>query len=354
MIMSLWAACTGWEPDTVVDELQCARCHGEVPGARALARERSCSGCHHALHDGAFDHSHRPEAVARWKERVVHYLSVPSLRSVQRLQRDWVLSFVQRPVDVRPGLEEQMVPVPLSPERADELAMALGLQQRVEPLPEGDVARGLALLQPCQGCHAYSGVWDGAPPGLAPDLRWTRERLAPSVADAWLVDPRAVAPEASMPAPGLAPDARRDVLAALYRAPLVEPPPTEPAELAAVPAHPAPVSWEEAEQRVFRRICWHCHSDPAGNAGDGGPGNTGGFGYPGAGAQLGTRAGLLAGSRSGPLCGTSRLEQVLLERQREVAGQDDPAILGMPLGLPPLPPEEIALVRAYAAQGCPP
>jgi mono/diheme cytochrome c family protein len=337
-----WLACTG----SVVDELQCARCHGEVPGAKALAREQSCTGCHHALHEGAFDHTHRPEAVAQWKQKVVHYLTVPSLGSVQRLQRDWVLSFVQHPVDVRPGLEEQMVPIPLSPEQQSELVQVLGLQQRLEPVPEGDVQRGLQLMAPCQGCHAYRGVWEAVPSGMAPDLRWTRERLAPSVTDAWLV-----APEPPMPVPDLDEAERRDVLAALYRAPLRE---LVPAQVPALPPHPDPVSWEEAQRRVFRRMCWHCHSDPAGNGGDGGPGNTGGFGHPGARAELGTREGLLAGSRSGPLCGTSLLVQVLVERQREVAGLDDPQLLGMPLGLPPLPPEEIALVSAYAAQGCPP
>jgi hypothetical protein len=345
-VLLLALACTSGEPDTLVDTLQCARCHDQVPGAKGLARERSCSACHHALHDGAFDHTHRPEAVARWKQRVVHYLQVPSLGSVQRLQRDWVLSFVQHPVDVRPGLEEQMVPVPLSPEQQDELARVLGLQQRQEPLPEGDVARGLQLMEPCRACHAYRGVWDTVGSGLAPDLRWTRERLAPSVTDVWLV-----APSPPMPPPGLDEAERRDVLAALYGAPLQEP---APAAVPALPAHPGPVTWDQAQQQVFRRICWHCHSDPAGNGGDGGPGNTGGLGYPGAGAELGTREGLLAGGRSGPLCGTDRLVQVLVERQREVAGLDDPAVLGMPLGLPPLPPEEIALVGAYAAQGCPP
>ena len=47
------------------------------------------------------------------------------------------------------------------------------------------------------------------------------------------------------------------------------------------------------------------------------------------------------------------LVQHLLARRNEVAGEAPQATLGMPLGLPPLPDEEIGLVWAWINQGAP-
>ena len=324
-------------PASVVDRLQCARCHPAVPSATAVPRERSCKGCHDAIHAGAFDTTHRAEAVARWKQRVVHFRDVPPLDGVARFQRDWVIDFVRQPVDLRPGLSEGMVPVPLSDADAVVLATDLGLQQRDEALPDGDMARGLALIAGprCAGCHTV---------GPGPDLRFTRDRLAPSVARAWLTDPRSVWPNATMPPPGLTDPERQDVLAALYRGPVVAPTPRPMPT--SVPPPTDPVDWAEVEQRVFHHVCWHCHSDPAGNDGDGGPGNTGGFGYAGAGVELGTRAGVCATAPGAVVA-------AMVERHAELAGLDDPARLGMPLGLPPIAMADIARVEAFLARGCP-
>ena len=50
--------------------------------------------------------------------------------------------------------------------------------------------------------------------------------------------------------------------------------------------------------------------------------------------------------------GTPRLLAVLLARQREIRGEQG-ALRGMPLGLPPLSPEQIQLVETWIAQGRP-
>jgi hypothetical protein len=51
--------------------------------------------------------------------------------------------------------------------------------------------------------------------------------------------------------------------------------------------------------------------------------------------------------------GTPRLVAALLARAAEEAGQPDPRVRGMPLGLPALPPEDIQLVETWIAQGRP-
>jgi hypothetical protein len=122
------------------------------------------------------------------------------------------------------------------------------------------------------------------------------------------------------------------------------------------------VTYDEVATRVFRRTCWHCHGEPDFERGDGGPGNSGGFGFKGRGLNLSdyasTFAGLIddTGKRVSVFApapgagGASHLVEALLARQREEAGEQ-PAVRGMPLGLPALAPEEIQLVESWVAQG---
>jgi hypothetical protein len=115
--------------------------------------------------------------------------------------------------------------------------------------------------------------------------------------------------------------------------------------------------------RVFRQICWHCHGAPAFARGDGGPGNTGGFGFAPRGLDLSDYTGVTSGSR-GPdgrrrsvlatmPDGTPRLIAHLLARRVEERGGEVPGIRGMPLGLPALSLEDIQLVETWIVQGRP-
>ena len=49
--------------------------------------------------------------------------------------------------------------------------------------------------------------------------------------------------------------------------------------------------------------------------------------------------------------GTTRLVAALVARWAEEAGKEDPAIRGMPLGMPSLSPEDVQLVETWIAQG---
>jgi len=149
----------------------------------------------------------------------------------------------------------------------------------------------------------------------------------------------------------------------LVQTPLAAPPPRAP--FVRLPLLARRVAWDEVNDKVFRRTCWHCHSQPDYALGDGGPGNTGGFGFPPRGLDLSTATGASSGAldeagkrRSifAPLPGpeaTPRLLGALLARHTEERGGVDPAIRGMPLGLPALSAEQLQLVESWIAQGRP-
>jgi hypothetical protein len=141
--------------------------------------------------------------------------------------------------------------------------------------------------------------------------------------------------------------------------PLQAPVPVVPQRL---PLLDRPVSYLEVEQRVLRKVCWHCHAQPELAHGDGGPGMTGGFGFAPRGLDLSTYSAVLSGYRDEPgkgqsvfradQDGTPMLVRVLLARQREEAGELG-VLRGMPLGLPALSPEQIQLVESWVEQGRP-
>jgi mono/diheme cytochrome c family protein len=168
-------------------------------------------------------------------------------------------------------------------------------------------------------------------------------------------------PDTLMPKPGLSPEQARDVAAYLTTAalaPLPAPTVAEP-----LPNLERRVRYEEVAQAVLDVTCRHCHGNPDDALGDGGPGNTGGLGFRKRGINFTsyeqTQGGYLddAGERHSLFeampDGTPRIVAALWARHREVAGKPDPTIRGMPLGLPPLPVEQIQLVATWVAQGRP-
>lgn len=119
--------------------------------------------------------------------------------------------------------------------------------------------------------------------------------------------------------------------------------------------------WDEVERAVFRATCWHCHARADLALGDGGPGNSGGFGFAPRGLDLSSFEGALAGGldnhgeRRSVLAarpdGPPLLVERLLARQREERGGPRPDVRGMPLGLPALSPRAVQLVETWIAQG---
>lgn len=334
-----------------IARFECDRCHDGGTAFAAAPAERSCVGCHQDILAGAYDHRYLPEDTARWKGHLHRLLAAPSLEGLdRRWTRSAFVAYLQDPRDLRPGLPADMPRLPVSPADAEALADRLGLTDPPEAAPpSGDPDAGRrAIALRCAPCH------DATP--LAPELALVKTWSWPAAVDAWLTDPAAIVPSTPMPPPALDPGTRADIVAALFSDRLA--PRAPPAAPARAPPPEGPVGWDEVNEAVFHEVCRHCHSDPLPVGGDGGPGNTGGFGFPGAGLDLSSREALRAGGRHDPLerlpDGTPRLVAHLEARHAEVAGHPVEGVLGMPLGLPPLSPERIARVRAWIEQGAGP
>ncbi len=366
----------------LIAKFQCTRCH-DVPAIAAAPRDNHCVRCHQEIHAGTFvaevDGKARridSPTFTRWQRRITSLRWAPSLAGADRLRRSWVRAFLLAPHDVRPGLVAQMPRLAITPAEADRLAAHLG-PDRAEVTSTSDaasIARGQALFRSlaCGRCHRFTGAPDDDPAlhasgrasveplggswALAPDLRHTRSRMEPAQIAAWIVDPRG-----AMPQLAISNEDARALAAFITSTALAAPPRLLP--VARLPVLARAVHWDEVEEKIFRNVCWHCHAVPDYARGDGGPGNSGGFGFGPRGLDLSSYSGISAGSlddsgesRSvfGKLAdGTPRIVAHLLARHTEEAGGTVPGIRGMPLGLPPLPLEEIQLVETWISQGRP-
>jgi cytochrome c2 len=362
----------------LVREFECSRCH-EGSGAPAPATDKACAGCHRRIVEGQF--SAAPEALSRYREHLHHFLELPSLAAAsQKLRRSWLERFLLEPNDVRPSLDETMPRLPLTREQARDIAAHLAPDDTAPSVPHGSLARGRELLEQkgCAACHRMSGV-----PALAarpipvpvapdrfsrafraaPDLTLSRARLVAGFLERWLTKPSAVDPNALMPDIPLSEEERRDLAAYILGAPLQRELQTLPKPFTRLPVLGRPVLFAEVKARVFRKTCWHCHSEPDYAIGDGGPGNTGGFGFAARGINLAEHETVLAGfldengkrkSLFAPERGhDGRLVRALLARHEEEQGRSVSGVRGMPLGLPALDAETIQLVESWIAQGRP-
>lgn len=371
----------------LVEKFECTRCH-TVANVAEPPKDRQCAGCHHDINAGTGSAAGAtPEQRTRWQGKVLELGDVPSLVSTGgRLRRAWIQGFLLHPHDLRPALVPTMPRLPLTPQQAADLATYLSplddaqADDSAVALAGADAARGRALMdvKGCGLCHRMGGVAalqagmlpTGVTPAdmplavrLAPDLRFTRDRWRASTLVRWLLDPSQVKPDTRMPRMGLADDEARAIASYLLTAPL-GPEQHKPVP-ARLPVLTRKVTYDEVATRVLRKTCWHCHGEPDFERGDGGPGNSGGFGFKGRGLNLSdypsTFAGFLddAGRRtsvfapaSGAKDGTSHLVAAMLARQREEAGEE-PELRGMPLGLPAASAEEVQLVETWIAQGKP-
>ncbi|MFO0745394.1 MAG: c-type cytochrome [Myxococcota bacterium] len=380
---------------TLVQRFECNRCH-TGHGLDPVAADKACVGCHAAIEADTFDAP--KEVVARWREHIVDLTVAPSLTGGERFRKDWLEGFLLRPHahDLRPTLSAQMPRLDLTPDDARALAAWIAGPEPSAP-PDGlwlagtRSGRRLAESKGCGTCHRMTGLPGGLTPSaipatlapdalekamlLAPDLRWTRERMRPQALVAWLMKPSAMKPESAMPDLPLTRLEAEDLAAFLLEAPL-DPPPAAPlAER--LPVLTRRVEFQEVKDRVFRKTCWHCHSEPDLALGDGGPGNTGGFGFKGRGLSFVDYSTITSGSvgddgqrrsifrpivpapttvvdgRRVVTDDTPRLLAHILARQVEATGRDIPGVRGMPLGLPPLSPEDVQLVESWIAQGRP-
>ncbi len=359
----------------LVERLECNRCH-EVPGIPAPPQAKDCVRCHQDIQAGKFDAP--PEAMKLWQKHIVDFLVAPSLATAgRRLERDWIVRFLQKPHDVRPQLSTTMPRLPLTAVQAGHIASYLTSfgRDRATVAAGGDAANGRKLMDAnkCGTCHVFSGVavlktgGDGpnkAPTAamkLATDLRFTRDRLSAAALVAWVKTPGGPGGSSLMPEFQLTDGQRRDIAAYILTTPLPAMPKVRiPKRL---PILKRRVRFAEVAEKVLHHTCWHCHADADYARGDGGPGNTGGFGFPARQVNLATYGAVLsggvnkAGQRESLFArdadGVPRLVAVLMARHAEVAGRPVPEISGMPMGLPPVALKNIQLIETWIAQGRP-
>jgi cytochrome c2 len=358
-------------------KFECNRCH-EGTGLTEMSRDRHCVHCHQDIERRTFPAD--DATLTAWSRSIVHLREVPSLKTVgTRFRRDWLASFLREPHDLRPTLEESMPRLAMSEKDAADLATHLvPAESHSEAFLSADAELGQRVLSEkgCGTCHRFTGAPALAASALprpidddqlrrgillAPDLSHTRARFQSGALVSFLRDPESLAPGTAMPDPGLSEDEARAVARYVMTVPLAK---TEPREVpAALPVLERPVRYDEVSARVFKKTCWHCHAEPGYALGDGGPGNTGGLGFPPRGIDLAQYEGVHAGYRDPTghrrslfekrADGTPLLVAALIARQHEEAGRPVEGLRGMPLGLPALGAEEIQLVSSWIAQGRP-
>ncbi len=369
----------------VIEKFECARCH-TGSALSSIPRDRHCVRCHDDIRRGDFDVS--PAVLSKWQSNIVDLRVTPSLVSMgRRFRREWLEAFLRDPVDLRPHMRATMPRLPITPADAALIAAALladadangnTAKPGLAPAPvTGDPGRGRALfaVKACGACHEFSGAetsrTNSTPPRepaafgkvLAPDLRITRQRYRPEMLVPWLMDPASIKADTSMPTLGLSMAQAQDLAAYILRAPLAPSSLSAQASFERLPLLERPVGFAEVEKRVFKRTCWHCHSDPDFTGGDGGPGNTGGFGFPPRGVNLADHASVASGALDDSgrrrslfrenASGVPLLVDVLLARHSEEQGAPRGDLRGMPLGLPALSAQDVQLVESWIAQGRP-
>jgi len=356
----------------LVSQYQCNRCH-DITGVEPPELDYDCAGCHQQILAGTFEAT--PQELAQWQGRLHSLDEVPSLTHTDRFSRVWVASFLPDAHDVRPNLPASMPRFAMPSQDAEAIAAFLVPSAEATAPEVGDPERGRALLESegCASCHRMSGVPSlAAHPTpeplaadvfargqkMAPDLRFARDRMRPAAMVEWIVDPKAVKPDAAMPALGVTNSEALDIASYLLQAEL------EPVPVGEVPVLPPvlerAVTYAEVHERIFGKICRHCHSDPDVVIGDGGPGYDGGFGFRKRAFDLSTYEGLRSGSLGDDgkrrsvfkdVEGQPRIIAHLLARHAEVAGQPVEGVRGMPLGLPPIPMDDIVLLKTWIEQG---
>ena len=359
-------------PREAVEHFQCNRCH-EVPGLEPVSARlaENCVTCHQAITAGRLDLWYRADELDRWRQNLTHLVRTPDLGSLgKRVKRSWLVGWLQSPHVVRPLYGATMPRLPIGPREAELIAdyFSVTEEEAAEPA-RGDAASGerVYALGQCASCH-FRG--DGVVPRYgapefhsaaarrrAPDLRFVRARMSLPQLRRWLDDPHELVPDTEMPNFQFS-EAEREDLVSFLSQPVLAPTPTAQRRPLVLERE---VHYPEVAKKLSRHLCFHCHSD-LNRPGDQGPGNTGGFGYSGVSLDLATHAGIKRGVwRDGQFRGqpdaledgTPRLVASLLARQAELDGHADSQVLGMPLGFPPIPDDDIDLINTWIVRGSP-
>lgn len=351
------------EGRALIEKYECARCHEGIPDVARQPEDKQCVGCHQRILRGSFDAPQ--DTLHHWQQSLRSLNATPNLSNLdKRILRQWLISYLLEPHDLRPNLPASMPRLAISHDEAQKIASFLVRQDVAEKEQSGNAQLGKTLFakNQCLSCHEFAdNKWDQQRPAdalLAPDLAVTRKRMTRLQAATWIRNPKAINPESHMPAFPLEDDSIANLVAYIFETPLAKKVQRPVAPRHAPPAHT--VTYAEVEKRIFKKICWHCHSNELLARGDGGPGNTGGLGFEGKAIDFSSYESTLAGYRDKGKrrslfwkdeSGTPFVIRALLARHDEIAGKPHDDIRGMPLGFPPIPMEDIALLEAWIRDG---
>lgn len=393
----------------LVKKFSCNDCHLLIePQVKSL--QQTCVECHLVVRKLETEPDKHDDILKthpnffRNCTRIRHLLRAPNLFGLgARVRGSWVKKFLENPYDVRPHLEESMVPLNLDANEIEALVryfQAIAKTVGQAPPSKEEIAaeaaapkqdprhleRGRELFAKghCYQCHQFGNVKFAEDQGSwgwmegraeAPNLRYARERLVRRTAFDWIRDPAKMSPGTRMPQFNLSDE---DVIALvdyIFEADPGKPPADlnvpEPARKAAKPP-----TWDEINAAVFQETCIHCHQ--ADNLG--GPGNTGAYGYRARRLDLSSYAGIRRGSlqpdgtrldilkpREGGLAPLilERVGRRVEENKRDkiepfrdpisnLAQKRESRVKpGMPFGHPALTQEQIALLQAWLDAGAP-
>lgn len=379
---------------------QCTRCH-VIDALEPASRPLHCVSCHQflkGLEPGKKQYEDLTkkwgkDIIDRYQKNITHLMKVPDLTGLgRRVKASWIEAYVQAPHDLRPLLEESMIRNVVDAADAKAIARYFAAMadapdasspETPDKPDEARLAQGKALFtqRGCATCHTFGNVPTGIDEKalrantaalLAPNLRYTRERMRPDAIVPWILDPKKLLPSTTMPPMGLTPVEAQAVAAwLLYGDPALAAQPKVEQPAAPKPLD-RPVAYEEVKERVLGKVCVHCHMNDYEK--DPGPGNLGGLGFAGIKLRMRTYETLVSGAADAkgerysvlvPRKGekVAPIVTALLRRRVEAARDQiapfaDHALPayegapGMPLGLPAMTDEEIALLVTWIDQGC--
>jgi mono/diheme cytochrome c family protein len=176
----------------------------EVVEGRRLMQQYNCVGCHEIENRGGFVRKYYENTAA----------APPPLNGEgQKVQSNWLFSFLKAPYPLRPWLEIRMPTFGLSDEHTTQLVKYFnGLSKVEQPfvyiddkkIPPEHLDAARQLVSPeyfnCFSCHVRGGKNpEGPQEGWAPDLAMARQRLNPEWIVKWIQDPQKIQPGTKMP-----------------------------------------------------------------------------------------------------------------------------------------------------------
>jgi mono/diheme cytochrome c family protein len=177
----------------------------QVVEGRRLMQQYNCVGCHEIEGRGGFIRKYYQENPT---------LAPPVLNGQgEKVQSNWLFSFLKAPFPIRPWLTLRMPTFGLSDEHTNQLvAYFNGLSKVGIPyayvddvrIPPEHLEAARALVSKeyfdCFSCHQQGDKKpEGPMEGWAPDLGLARQRLSPNWILKWLQDPQKVQPGTKMP-----------------------------------------------------------------------------------------------------------------------------------------------------------